>query len=80
MAYVVLDRVQDVLHPDYCLHGWTWCVVCSHKVHLGHTTHDIVLNGRAKPLCLRCANQYVPQDSPREQLHDHKRADGPHGP
>ena len=78
MAYVALDRVQDVPFPDYCLHGYTWCVVCGYEVHLGHKTHDVVLSGDALPICIGCANAHIPPDQPVTNLHDHKRADGPH--
>lgn len=77
MGYVVLDRTTDVPHPDYCLHGHTWCVICRNKVHLGRNTHGAVITGH-RPLCRPCANKYIPSDAPALNLNDHLRKDGPH--
>lgn len=79
---IILDRAVEDEKPPYCIHGSTLCVRCRKKVWLGTETLEAVKGG-ARPLCLHCANELaadgtLPLDTPRDQLHDHLRADGPH--
>ena len=79
VGVVLLERVEPGVTPEYCIHGKTPCYHCSDWCWLGDQTHDVVLSGRAVPLCMQCATELLPKGSePKERLHDHRRADGPH--
>jgi hypothetical protein len=77
---VVLDRIEPGQEPPYCVHGRATCVGgCGEWVWLGDSTHDLVLNGEALPLCGECALRWIPPSSkPIRHVEDHQRADGPH--
>lgn len=78
---IVLDAVEDVPEPDYCIHGRATCMgpACEKWVWLGHASIEIVSNGEALPICGKCALMMVPKDAePIRNAHDNKRADGPH--
>lgn len=78
VGYVVLDRVKDTPHPDYCSHGKATCVACGHWVWLGNRTHDMVAGGHHRPLCLPCAKLYGRPENRIVHVADNKHTDGPH--
>ena len=80
---VVLDRVNSLLLPPYCIHGETRCRRCDHPVWLGDQTYKLVASGRAIPLCLTCANVAATMGvlgphNRRAHVRDHRRSDGRH--
>lgn len=77
---VVLDRIEPGETPPYCIHGRVTCAGgCGEWLWLGDKTHDLVLSGRAAPLCKPCALRLIPPTARRTgHVDDHRRADGPH--
>lgn len=77
---VIVERIElGEPMPDYCVHGRTTCVGCTAWCWLGDKTHDAVKSGRMQPLCVQCADRYLPPNTkPAGNLHDHPRVDGPH--
>lgn len=75
---IVLERVKPNYTTDYCVHGYSQCVFCSHAVYLGSESIRYVKSG-VLPMCHECAKQHVPEGSlPSGNVSDHKRTDGPH--
>lgn len=66
--YVVLDRVEDVPKPSYCVHGFCTCNVCGEICYLGSETSKLVAEQQAQPICLTCAKLYIPHEK-REPHH-----------
>lgn len=77
---VVLDLVDEVPEPSYCIHGKATCVRCDRWVWLGSGSIEVVTTHRAYPLCQPCAIEIVVPGVavPMGNVADHKRADGPH--
>jgi hypothetical protein len=76
--WIVLDRIEPGVIPEYCTHGRATCGVCQEWVWLGHASHDVVKTRQAAPLCMQCANQYGDPSKISNHVQDHRRADGPH--
>jgi hypothetical protein len=76
---VLLDRIEPGWTPPYCTHGRATCITCDEWCWLGDKTHEVVVSGRAAPMCMQCAARLVPTDAERAgHVQDHRRADGPH--
>lgn len=80
---IVLERVRKDETPEYCTHGYASCVHCDHLCWLGSETAKLVSAGEASPLCLECANKFIPVamvDGGQyvTRVEDHLREDGPH--
>lgn len=54
---VVVERVREGGHPDYCGHGFASCVRCDQLCWLGSATSEMVTSQQAYPLCLDCAHE-----------------------
>lgn len=66
---VVLERIEDISEPDYCVHGRTRCFSCRQWCHLGVQTHEAVISG-TMPLCMQCASKYCNPDQLIGRLDD----------
>lgn len=67
--------------PEYCPHGKASCISCGDWCWLGHQTYQAVAHQGVKPICLPCAEAYIPPGTERAgNIRDHRRADGPHEP
>lgn len=75
---VILDRVVEGALPEYCTHGYTFCIVCGSKCWMGSETSKVLAGGQVLPLCLTCAPSVIGEHEPATNLRDHRRADGPH--
>ena len=78
MDVVVLERIEPGVTPEYCIHGKTTCYGCNEWCWLGDKTHEVMMAGNTLGMCLQCADKMLPKQHPREHVHDHRRADGPH--
>jgi hypothetical protein len=74
---VVLDRTVPGWQPEYCVHGFTMCVICEHPVYLGSETVKLVKDGTL-PVCKECAEAAPPDVKRLGHASDHLRKDGPH--
>lgn len=75
---IVLDRVIPDTEPDYCIHGRTRCIHCQQWCWLGAGTIKVVSDGTASPICRQCAAEVIKPGGFIGNVHDHRRADGPH--
>ena len=78
VAFVALDRIEDVARPDYCIHGRATCAACGTWCWLGSETHARVVAGALTPVCLPCVRRYAVPGTHAGTIDDHRRADGPH--
>lgn len=69
---VILDRINDVAKPDYCIHGRTKCFGCDQWCHLGSETLKVVESGAATPMCIHCANGVVSKNNLIARAEDHR--------
>ncbi len=78
--FVIVDPIEPGAPlPEYCTHGKASCVACGDWCWLGHKTYQAVADQGMKPICLPCANRYIPAGTPKAgRIEDHRRADGPH--
>lgn len=79
-SIVVLDRVIQGHVTEYCIHGYTICVMCQHPVYCGSESIKVLRDTNTLPVCVQCAKEKLNVDGrqPDGHVNDHRRADGPH--
>lgn len=77
---VVLDRVDENVETEYCIHGRVQCHKCLAWCLLGSETLKLVRSGSVVGICMPCARKLPSEAWSRRAGHidDHKREDGPH--
>jgi hypothetical protein len=63
-TFVVLDQVADLPRPPYQIWGFCTCLSCGEYCYVGSESVKLVAapDNDTYPLCIRCANKYIPRD------------------